>query len=217
MTVTDPDGTPPDHLSSDDLGAETGSGPAGEASRAASRQRQRRSRRLRVALEWTAVVLVAFLAALGIKAWLIQAFYIPSGSMIPTLNVGDRILVNKLSYHLHPVNRGDIIVFSTPPNDNSDPNIKDLVKRVVGLPGDTITSVGGHVEINGKPLNEPYLPAGTQTVGITPEKIPPDHYWVMGDNRQDSKDSRFFGPISKSLIVGRAMMRVWPITQISLL
>lgn len=218
MTISETDGTPTDGESSEDTGGPAGGGSSGsESTRAANRHQQRRSRRVRLAIEWTAVVVVALLAALGIKAWLIQAFYIPSGSMIPTLQVGDRILVNKLSYHLHPVNRGDIVVFATPPKDTGDPSIQDLVKRVIGLPGETISSAGGHVYINGRELNEPYLPPGTVTYGISPQKIPSGHYWVMGDNRQDSKDSRFFGPIPKSLIVGRAMIRVWPVSKVTLL
>ncbi len=163
------------------------------------------------------MILVALLAALGIKTWVLQAFYIPSGSMIPTLDIGDRILVDKLSYHLHSVHRGDIVVFATPPADKGDPGIKDLVKRVIGLPGDHISSENGHVFINGRQLSEPYLPRGTVTVGITPQVVPPGHYFVMGDNRNDSKDSRVFGPIPGKLIVGRAIVRVWPITRFALL
>jgi signal peptidase I len=178
---------------------------------------QRKSRRVRLGLEWLAVVLVALLAALGIKTWLLQAFVIPSGSMIPTLDIGDRILVNKVSYDVHAVHRGDIVVFSTPPNDTGDAAIKDLVKRVIGLPGDRISSANGHVYIDGRLLQEPYLPRGTTTVGIPPQTIPPGHYFVMGDNRSDSKDSRFFGPIPGKLIVGRAILRVWPINRIAIL
>jgi len=131
--------------------------------------------------------------------------------MEPTLLVGDRILVDKLSYHLHDVHRGDIVVFGKPPGEN-DPDVSDLVKRVIGLPGETISSQGGRVDINGKPLNEPWLPRGTVTTGIETMTIPANEYFVMGDNRSDSQDSRFFGPIPRSLIVGRVVLRIWPLT-----
>jgi signal peptidase I len=158
------------------------------------------------------VLLVAIGVAVGIRTFVVQTFYIPSASMEPTLMVGDRILVDKVSYHLHAVHRGDIVVFATPPGEDAGPAVKDLVKRVIGLPGETISSAGGHVVINGKPLTEPWLVKGTVTVGITPQKIPPGELFVMGDNRSDSQDSRFFGPIHQSLVVGRVVMKIWPVT-----
>jgi signal peptidase I len=170
-------------------------------------------RRGRWVLEWAVVLLVAFGVAVGVRAFAIQTFFIPSASMEPTLMIGDRILVDKLSYHLHGVGRGDIVVFASPPKE-TDPAIKDLVKRVIGLPGETISSRGGRVYIDGKPLKEPWLPPGTVTTGITPQKIPPDEYFVMGDNRSDSQDSRYFGPISGSLIVGRVVLRIWPLSRL---
>jgi len=148
---------------------------------------------------------------------LIQAFYIPSESMDPALKVRDRVLVNKLSYHLHAIHRGDIVVFKRPPNESGDTTIKDLIKRVVGLPNETVSqTTDGQVLINGKPLKEPYT-FGKPSIGIQTQKIPPGQYWVMGDNRTNSKDSRVFGPISRSLIVGRAFIRVWPVSHITLL
>jgi signal peptidase I len=173
-------------------------------------------------VEWVVIVILALLAALAIKTWLIQAFYIPSPSMVPTLDVGDRILVDKISYDLHSVHRGDIVVFKRPATDTSDPSVNDLVKRVVAVPGDTVSSVNDMLYINGHPQSEPYLPAGTATTGkfsCTPWvnntsqscTIPQGQYWVMGDNRGDSKDSRYFGPIKGSLVVGRVVVRVWPI------
>jgi len=173
-------------------------------------QRARRSRRWLV--EWAVVLVVAILVAVGIRTFVVQTFFIPSASMEPTLMVGDRILVNKLSYHLHAVNRGDIVVFATPPGENAGPDVKDLVKRVIGLPGETISSAGGQVVINGKPLKEPWLVKGTVTTGITTQVIPANEYFVMGDNRSDSQDSRFFGPIHRSLIVGRVVLKIWPLT-----
>jgi signal peptidase I len=143
---------------------------------------------------------------------------------VPTLDVGDRIMVNKLSYDLHSVHRGDIIVFKRPPLEEQD--FPDLVKRVVGLPGETISTRNGHVYINNKLLAEPWLPAGPQSyTGALPDDqhpqfnmpgpvhIPAGEYFVMGDNRTDSEDSRFFGPIPESLIVGRAVAVVWPLSR----
>ena len=172
------------------------------------------TRRRRWLLEWLIVLVVAVALALGVRTYVAQTFFIPSASMQPTLLIGDRIVVDKLSYHLHGVGRGDIVVFATPPKEQSDPTIKDLVKRVIGLPGDVISSKGGLVYINGAPLHEPYLVNGTVTTDITTQKIPPNEYFVMGDNRGDSQDSRFFGPISRSLIVGREVLRIWPLPRL---
>jgi signal peptidase I len=163
-------------------------------------------------VEWAIVLVVAILVAVGIRTFVVQTFFIPSASMEPTLMVGDRILVDKLSYRLHSVHRADIVVFATPPGEDAGPNVKDLVKRVIGLPGETISSAGGQVLINGKPLAEPWLPKGTVTTGITTQVIPPNEYFVMGDNRSDSQDSRFFGPIHRALIVGRVVVKIWPLS-----
>jgi signal peptidase I len=167
---------------------------------------------LRNGIEWIVIVAAALLVALVIKTFLLQAFYIPSESMEPTLKPGDRVLVNKLSYDLHPIHRGDIVVFKRPPGESGDPSIKDLIKRVIGLPGDTIEQRDGNVYINGVQLKEPYLPAGTVTTSLPVRVIPSGQYFVMGDNRTNSKDSRFIGTIPGSLIVGRAFVRVWPLS-----
>src|SRR5438552_11937007 len=116
---------------------------------------------VRSAVEWVVIVVAALLAALLIKTFLLQAFYIPSDSMNPTLVQRDRVLVNKLSYHFHDVHRGDIVVFKRPPGEN-DPKIKDLIKRVVGLPNETLEGRDGDVLVNGRVLREPYVPKGVQ-------------------------------------------------------
>ena len=176
-------------------------------------------RRIKGAIEWVAIIAAALIAALVIKTWLIQAFYIPSESMVPTLVKQDRVLVNKLSYRLHDVHRGDIVVFERPPGDAGSPEIKDLIKRVVGLPGETIeTDPDGRILINGRVLREPYLEKGVTTMpGITKVQIPRGKVWVMGDNRANSKDSRVIGAIAEDKIVGRAFVRVFPLTSLSLL
>jgi signal peptidase I len=168
----------------------------------------------RTVFEWVGLVVLALVIALLIKTFLFQAFYIPSESMLPTLKVHDRVLVNKLSYKLHPVHRSDIVVFTAPPH--ADPGIDDLVKRVIGLPGNTVEGRGGHVYINGRALKEPYV-HGSYTSDFGPKVVPKDSYWVMGDNRGNSKDSRSFGVITKSQIVGRVFLRIWPLNRINIL
>jgi signal peptidase I len=167
-------------------------------------------------VEWVLIIGGAFLVAFVVKTFLIQAFFIPSGSMLPTLHQDDRVLVNKLSYDLHDVHRGDLVVFERPEGDSVG-QIKDLIKRVVGLPGDRIEARDGHVYINGDLLEEPYLPDGTQTDNLTSQTVPEDHVFVMGDNRGDSMDSRVFHAIDEDLIVGRAFVRVWPLNHLALL
>jgi signal peptidase I len=176
-------------------------------------------------VEWVLVIVGAILLALVVKVFLLQAFYIPSLSMYPTLREGDRVLVNKLSYRLHDVNRGDVIVFERPASETSS-NIPDLIKRVVGLPGESISFIDGAVYVDGKRLDESYLSDGTVTSSANaPNKctaeapcvVPSGQVWVMGDNRSDSKDSRYFGSIDESTIVGRAFVTVWPIGRFGLL
>lgn len=166
--------------------------------------------------EWAVIVVVAVTAAFLIKQYLIQAFYIPSESMEHTLEVSDRVLVNKLSYRLHDVHRGDVVVFERPPEEGEG-SAKDLIKRVVAVEGETVEGHDGGVYVNGKRLQEPYLANGTTSSDFNPQRIPPGHVWVMGDNRPQSRDSRFFGSVPESLIVGRAFVRVWPIDSIGLL
>jgi len=182
-----------------------------------------KGRGYRVVVEWTVILMAVLLCTVLLRTYVVQSFYIPSGSMLPTLQVGDRIIVDKLSYHLHDVHRGDIVVFARPPLE--DQEYADLVKRVIGLPGETISSKGGSVYVDGHKLSEPWLPAGPSSftgplAGNDPHpqfdlpgpvRIPAGDYYVMGDNRTDSEDSRFFGPIPKSLIVGRAVAVIWPL------
>ncbi len=183
----------------------------------------------RVILEWAAIVAVAALAALLIRAFVVQPFSIPSGSMEPTLKNHDRLLVNKLSYHLHNVHRGDIVVFKKPADDTT-PGITDLVKRVIGLPGETISARDGQVYIDGRYLPQPWLPKVDQGVTVFPYRIPgclpspPEscripagEYFMLGDNRTDSADSRVIGPVSGSLFIGRAFILVWPLSRIGFL
>ncbi|MFT7648686.1 MAG: signal peptidase I [Candidatus Poriferisodalaceae bacterium] len=167
---------------------------------------------LRSTLEWGAVIIGALIAALIIKTFLFQAYYIPSSSMTETLHVRDRILVNKLSYQFGNVDRFDVIVFHKPDNAPQG-DIQDFIKRVVGLPGETIHAENGVVFVDGVALNEPYLRDDEVTLNLPPTVVPDGHYFVMGDNRQNSSDSRVFGAIDQELIVGEAFIRVWPPSQ----
>ena len=177
-------------------------------------------RRLQSGLEWAAVVIGALVVALVVKTFLFQAFYIPSASMEPTLSEGDRVLVNKISYDLHDVHRGDVIVFELDDEDVGTDGIKDLIKRVVGLPGDVIETRDGVVYVNDRALDEPYLADGTitgdpsdpQNPAIERRTVPEGHVFVLGDNRSNSADSRYpdRGPIPIDTIVGRAFVLVWP-------
>lgn len=167
-------------------------------------------------LEWAAILVGALVVALVVTRFLIQAFFIPSLSMFPTLDIDDRVLVNKLSYDLHEVNRGDLVVFERPASE-ADSDIKDLIKRVVALGGETVESRDGQLFVNGEPLDEPYLQAGIETNGVEVTTIPSGHIFVMGDNRGDSRDSRFFGPLPEELIIGRAFVKVWPLLDVGLL
>ena len=171
---------------------------------------------LRSVVEWVVIVAGAVLVAIVIRTFVLQAFYIPSSSMEPTLKIDDKVLVNKLSYKFHDINRGDIVVFERPPGE-TDPKIKDLIKRVIGLPGDSIEAHDGHVFVDGRRLNEPYLPAGIQIKPLARQVVPGNSIFVMGDNRPSSKDSTVFGPISKNLVVGRAFLPVWPLSAIKFL
>lgn len=163
-------------------------------------------------VEWLAVIVVAVLFAVLIKTFVVQAFKIPSASMEPTLMIGDRVVVNKLSYRAHQVNRGDVIVFKRPPLAPSGANEPEqLIKRVIGLPGDSVQAKDGQVYINGKRLLEPYLPQGTETLDMdNPVEVPPGKLWVMGDNRMHSGDSRYFGTIDENTVIGRAFFKIWP-------
>ncbi len=198
-----------------------GPSPAGPVPTAAGRHTRlrdgRQPGRSRWLVELVVVLVLGVAAAVVLRAFVVQTFYIPSGSMEPTLMIGDRILVDKLSYHFHPVHRGDIVVFARPPGELAGPNVKDLVKRVIGLPGDTVSGQGGKVEIDGRPLAEPWLPPGTQTQPFPPVTVPPGEYFVMGDNRGDSSDSRVFGPIPGRLIVGHVVLRFWPLSRLGFL
>jgi len=180
-------------------------------------------------VELVGVVVAAILVAVLLRTFVVATYSIPSGSMEPTLQVGDRIVVDKLSYHLHGVDRGNIVVFSTPPTENcAGPPVADLVKRVIGLPGEILSLKDGSVYINGRLYPEPFLPPdlrddtypGPSTASYALHRayrIPTGDVFVMGDNRPESCDSRYWGPIAESTIVGKVDMRIWPLSRIGFL
>jgi signal peptidase I len=171
----------------------------------------RRSRR-RAAIETVIGLLVALLLALGVRAFALQVFFVPSGSMEPTLVSGDRIVVDKFLFDYHSVRPGAIVVFRTPPRAKTMCGTEDgdLVKRVVATAGETISSKGNVVYINGKPQQESYLPKNTPLgQQITPQTVPQGDVFVLGDNRSISCDSRVWGPLPGKDIVGTVVAIVW--------
>jgi signal peptidase I len=179
-----------------------------------------------------AIVALAIVVAIVVRAIVAQAYWIPSASMVPQLQINDRVVVSRLAYHVHSPRRGDIVVFKSPPGIEPPTPLPSnpvgrlfhdagvalgfaqdqtvLIKRVIGLPGDRISASGGHVYVDGEELLEPYLPRGTATTSFGPLIVPRGDVWVMGDNRGNSLDSRVFGPVPEKTIVGRAIWKVWP-------
>jgi signal peptidase I len=198
--------------------------------------RHARRRQSRLSAELPVLLLTAFVLAVLVKGFLVQAFFIPSRSMEPTLDVGDRVVVNRLAYRLGEPRHGQVVVFVRETGDKpaaaqdgplswvrravagglgaTPPGSEDLIKRVVGLPGDLVEGRNGKLWRNGRPVVESYLPAHTFTSDFGPVRIKPDHYWMMGDNREDSADSRYFGQVPRSALVGHAFVKVWPIPHI---
>ncbi len=175
----------------------------------------RRRRRTRSLAEAAIIILVAVLLAFVVRAYVFQTFWIPSSSMVPTLSVYDRILVEKAFFNWHDVRAGEIVVFTHPPRDHCPgPQQGDLVKRVIALPGQTIYTSGNSIYINGRLLAEPYLPhydpLGPAIASRQhPYRVPPGDFYLLGDNRAISCDSRYWGPIKGSSIVGKVVLLWW--------
>jgi signal peptidase I len=178
---------------------------------------QRRRRRKRAVAETAITVLVAALLAGLLRGLAFQTFWIPSASMVPTLGVHDRVLVQKAFFTWHDVRQGDIVVFRHPPLDHClGSRDDDLVKRVIALPGQTIYSSSSSVYVNGRLLAEPYIPHD-DPLGLPipvgsrehPYRLPPGEFYVMGDDRSVSCDSRYWGPLTGSSIVGKVVLVWW--------
>lgn len=182
------------------------------------------------------LVLIAFaiLVAILVRLFLLQLFYIPSGSMEPNLQIDDNVFVNKMAYEFNDIERGDIVVLKAPASVTAaDPKIKDLIKRVIGLPGETVEGICENGEEQckvkvyitkpgSKPqlLNEPYInqdPEYSVYAPFGPEEVPANSVLLLGDNRAHSSDGRKFGSVKTDQIIGRAFLRVWPLNRAGLL
>lgn len=205
-------------MNDEDLTAAAPPSPDDGVEAAVRRPPSTRRAAVRNLVEWVVILGVALLVAALARSFLIQAFYIPSASMAPRLAIGDRVLVNKLSYRLGEIDRGDLVVFDRPDCDQSDPDIEDLIKRVVALGGETVQGRDGSVFVDGERLDEPYLPPQVATSDFGPVEVPEGSVWVMGDNRPNSKDSRILcggpTPIDEDTIQGRAFVVIWPLSSL---
>jgi len=161
------------------------------------------------------IVIIALSLAIVIRALVAEPRYIPSDSMVPTLHVGDRVVVEKISYHLQPPKTGDIVVFAPPEQLQEQGFSQDqaFIKRIIGLPGQTVAVKKGLVYLNDKPLVEKYI-AEPPEYQWGPYRVPENEYFVMGDNRNNSNDSSRWGFLPKQNIIGRAVVRFWPLERI---
>jgi signal peptidase I len=184
---------------------------APKSRRARRLEREKKKRRAGLA-ELVLTVVVAFVLVFGVvRPFVIEAYRIPSESMVPTLEVGDRILANKFIYHFTDPKKGDIIVFDSVDEEDD----QTLVKRVVGVAGDEIQVEDGVLFVNGEAQNESYLNQELPFRGsYGPTEVPEGHIFVMGDNRGNSADSRVFGPLPLENVKGEAFVRFWPISKI---
>ena len=179
-------------------------------------------------LEYVVLIGLAVLVALALQAWVVKPYRIPSGSMLDTLRPGDRVLVNRFVYHLHEPRRGDVIVFRYP----GDPSVA-FIKRVVGVPGDVLEARDGRLYVNGSPMREPYVhrtrgrrdpttPAAALAGGTMHDPwslsraftVPDGQFFVMGDNRLDSDDSRVWGTVPRDAIIGEGVATYWPFSRL---
>lgn len=177
--------------------------------------------------DWFFVIAVALIIAFLVRMFVLQQFYISGPSMESTLLQDNRVLVNKLSYRLHGIGRGDVVVFDRVTSNGQQVQHDDLIKRVIGLSGDTVEIRDCIVYVNNQALQEPYLNPNDlaqtslddrcRVPVLAAQTVPDSKIFVMGDNRPQSFDSRMFGPISEDLVVGRAFVVLWPISAIKLL
>jgi signal peptidase I len=186
-------------------------------------------RQWRIAIDWVVTIVGAVAIVLAIKAWVVNPYRIPSSSMEPTLHCAggalgctarfsDRVLANRFIYHFVDPERGDIVVFNTPTAARQDCGAGGtFVKRIIGLPGETWEMRSGYVYIDGVRLQEPYIPKDRRDVDNKPPyRIPKDEYYVMGDNRSQSCDSRVWGALPRKNLIGKVFAVYWPPKRISL-
>lgn len=178
---------------------------AAEESKIPSRSSKRKKKEKSALREMLEVVIVALALAFLIKTFVVGNFWIPSESMVPTIEVNDKVIVTNFSYWFAEPERGDVIVFRFP----HDPK-KDYIKRCIGLPGETIQFKDSKLYINGELVEEPYLPEGLEFEDYGPVQVPEGQYFMCGDNRNHSSDSRVWGFVEKKLIIGKAQVIYWP-------
>lgn len=187
--------------------------PWGEAERARPRPRRR-------ARSWVLLLIAVAVGSVLVRAYVVQTFYIPSGSMEPTLWPGQGIVVDKLAAEFGTIHTGDVIVFRASPAVAQDcaEATPDLVKRVIGLPGQTLYSEGNTIYVNYRPLAQPWPHSGPLEPAIgapqSPIVVPRGQYFVLGDNEATSCDSRYWGFVPRSAIIGKVAWRVWPLSAI---
>ena len=189
-------------------------------------------RRLRIAVDWTVTIVGAIAIVLAIKAWVVNPYRIPSSSMEPTLHCArpapgcearfsDRVLANRFIYHFHDPERGDVIVFKTPPAAKAKCGAGGtFVKRIIGLPGERVQMRlrrgAAYVYIDGRRLDEPYIENDRRDIGPAETyRVPLGHYFVMGDNRSQSCDSRVWGSVPRQNVIGKVFMTYWPPQRLS--
>lgn len=185
---------------------------------------EKRARRRRLIIEYVIIAAVAVLVAVLVQAFVVKPYRIPTGSMETTLMPGDRVFTNRFIYHFSAVDRGDIVVFKAPGSGAV------LIKRAIGLPGETVSLKDGRVLIDGEPIEEPYVrrvggePVPTDPFAngrawslTRPYEVPADSYFMLGDNRIDSGDSREFGPVSRDEVIGEAFFIYWPLSRVRIL
>jgi signal peptidase I len=177
--------------------------------------------RRRVLIEWSAIIVIAVLVSFLMRTYAFQTFFIPSASMEPTLQIGDRIIVNKLAITWGTIHVGDIVVFKAPPGaaalcQETEPVI-DFVKRVIGVPGDSLKSKGNTIYVNNRPLDETWTHTEPIGASITPITLKANQYFMMGDYHSNSCDSRVWGTVPRSDIIGKAFVRIWPLSRIGFL
>jgi signal peptidase I len=172
-----------------------------------------KKKKLNPLVEWIIVVAVAITSALLVRAFVVQQFAVEGQSMLSTLNDGDRVLVNRLSYRLHDPRRGDVVVLQ---RFEGGADERDLIKRVIGLPGEQVEVRSCVVYIDDVPLEEPYIDAAVQQrdgcgEDQSPVTVPDESVFVLGDHRGKSSDSRVFGAVPYDLLIGRAFVIIWPV------
>lgn len=164
------------------------------------------------------LIAIALCLALFIRTFVAEPRYIPSDSMLPTLHTGDRLVVEKISYLFHPPKLGDIVVFQPPAELQRRGYKKDqaFIKRIIGEPGEVVSIANGKVYLHNQPLQENYI-AEPPELPMQGRLVPPHEFFVMGDNRNDSNDSRYWGFLPRKNIIGRAVFRFWPLNRIGLI